>query len=99
MDHAARPWIIAVILGLLALSPAQAGMTPEEVKALEGYKEKALKGDPVAQTILGACYVVGSGVAKDPREAVKWRAEHGVRPLPSWECDLIRVFLPNLFPR
>jgi len=47
-------------------------MTPEEVKAFEGYREKALKGDPVAQTILGACYYVGNGVAKNQVEAAKW---------------------------
>ena len=45
MNLAARPWIVAVILGLLTLSPAHAGMTPEEVKAFEGYKVQAEKGD------------------------------------------------------
>jgi len=72
MNLAARPWIVAVILGLLAMSPAHAGMTPEEVKAFEGYKAKAEKGDPVAQNNLGNCYDNGKGVAKDEMQAVSW---------------------------
>ena len=69
---AARPWLITVLLGLLALSPAHAGMTPEEVKAFEGYKAQAEKGDRVAQTSLGYCYDNGEGVAKDQVKAVSW---------------------------
>ena len=69
---AARPWLIAVLLGLLALSPAHAGMTPEEVKAFEGYKAQAEKGDRVAQHNLGYQYFKGSGVAKDFVQAVSW---------------------------
>ena len=72
MNVAARPWIVAVILGLLALSPAHAGMTPEEVKAYEDYKAKAEKGDPVAQNNLGLCYHNGDGVVKDLMQAVSW---------------------------
>jgi TPR repeat protein len=74
MNLAVRPWIIALILGLLALSPtpAHAGMTDAEVKAFEGFKAKALKGDSDAQSILGGCYRYGWGVAKDEVEAVKW---------------------------
>ena len=26
-------------------------------------------------------------------------AEHGVRPLPTWKCDLNRMFLPDLVTR
>ncbi len=62
MNLAARPWLIAVILGLLALSPAHAGMTPEEVKAFEGYKALAEKGDRDAQYNLGNSYLNGEGV-------------------------------------
>ena len=72
MSLATPPWIVAVILGLLALSPAHAGMTPEEVKALEGYKAQAKKGDPVGEYNLGFCYHKGYGVFKDDVEAVKW---------------------------
>ena len=53
-------------------SSSFAGMSPEEVKAFEGYKAEALKGDPLAQGNLGGCYYLGSGVAKDLVEAVKW---------------------------
>ena len=72
MNLASRPWIAAAILGLLALSPAYAGMTPEEVKAFEGYKLLAEKGDPVAQASLGYCYDNGEGVTKDQAQAVTW---------------------------
>ena len=47
-------------------------MTPEEVKVTEGYKAKAENGDRMAQFILGLCYAMGIGVAKDLSEAVKW---------------------------
>ena len=67
-----RPWLIAVLLGLLTLSPAHAGMTPEEVKAFEGAKAKAEKGDAQAQFWLGVSYADGKGVAKDQVQAVSW---------------------------
>jgi TPR repeat protein len=44
-------------------------MTDAEVKAFEGYKAKALKGDSDAQGMLGVCYFNGYGVAKDEVEA------------------------------
>ncbi len=74
MNHASHPWIIAVILGLMALSPAtaHAGMTPEEVKAFEGFKALAERGDAHAQLSLGLCFDNGSGVTKDQVQAVSW---------------------------
>ena len=73
MPFPAGPWIVAVILGFLALSPAtaHAGMTPEEVKAFEGYKAAA-QGDAKAQTYLGYCYRDGRGVAKDKVQQAFW---------------------------
>ena len=83
MPLAARPWLIAVLFGLMALPfAAHAGMTPEEVKAFEGYKAQAEKGDAAAQTNLGYCYLNGEGVAKDSVQAVSWyrkAAEQGDR--------------------
>ena len=38
----------------------------------EELKAKAEKGDPEAQSNLGACYGHGAGVTKDYAEAVKW---------------------------
>ena len=70
--HTPGFWFIAVLLGLLALSPAHAGMTPEEVKAFDGYKAQAEKGDRVAQNNLGVCYANGKGVPKDEVLAVSW---------------------------
>ena len=74
MNHAAHTWIVAVILGLLAMSTAtaHAGTTPEEVKAFEGYKALAEKGDRVAQYNLGNSYLNGKGVAKNDAHAVLW---------------------------
>ena len=74
MNLASRHWLSAMLLALLAFLPwsASAGMTPEEVKAFEGYKAKAEKGDAEAQYNLGLCYFYGTGVAKDEVEAVKW---------------------------
>ena len=74
MNLAPRPWLSAMLLAVLTLlsSSAFAGLTPEEVKAFQGLKVKAEKGDPKAQFHLGFCYVDGFGVAKDNVEAVKW---------------------------
>ena len=67
-------WLIAAIIGLLSQMPtsAFAGMTPEEVKAFEGYKAKAEKGNAEAQYNLGESYDNGDGVPKDEVEGVKW---------------------------
>ena len=74
MNVTARPWLSAVLLTVLVFlpSPAHAGMSPEEIKAFEGYKAGALKGDPLAQGNLGGCYYLGTGVAKDFVQAVSW---------------------------
>jgi hypothetical protein len=58
MNLAARPWIVAITLGLLALSPltAQTGMNPEEVKEYKDSKAKGEKGDVDAQMKLGFLY-------------------------------------------
>jgi TPR repeat protein len=74
MILALRPWIVVALMGLFGLSlfPVKAGMTPGEVKAFEGYKVKAEKGDAVAQFQTGVCYDFGEGVAKDHVEAVVW---------------------------
>ena len=75
MNLAPRPWIVAVILGLLA------GCSDSPKNTFEGYKARAERGDPVAQYNLGVCYRNGEGVAKDQVEAVKWcrkAAEQGL---------------------
>jgi len=63
-------------------------MTPEEVKAFEGYKAKAEKGDRVAQFNLGISYILGNGVAKDFVQAAAWfrmtALQGNARPEPSW---------------
>jgi TPR repeat protein len=47
-------------------------MAPQEVKAFEGYKAKAEKGDVDAQYKLGNYYLEGIGVARDFPKAVSW---------------------------
>ena len=77
----ARPWLIAVLFGLMALSPTRAGMTDAEVKAFTQDKALAEKGDRVAQYNMGINYASGLGVAKDQVQAVSWyrkAAEQGV---------------------
>ena len=58
-------WLIAVLFGLLALSPAHAGMTPQEVEWFKDAKAWAEKGEAEGQCNLGICYYTGEGVAKD----------------------------------
>jgi TPR repeat protein len=74
MNLAARPWIVALLAILIALSTAtvHAGMTPEEVKAFEGFKALAERGDRTAQTNLGNCYYKAYGAVKDQVQAVMW---------------------------
>ena len=74
MNLVARPWIIAALLGLQILIPANAlaGMTPEEVKMFEGIKAKAEKGDARSQVVLGLLYSIGQGVPQDIDQAVSW---------------------------
>ena len=49
MNLIARPWLIAVLLSLLALSPAHAGMTPQEVEWFKDAKAWAEKGEAEGQ--------------------------------------------------
>ncbi len=73
MTLTTRPWLIAVLLvGLLALSPAHAGMTPEEVKTFEAEKKQAEQGSTLAQHNLGKRYYFGEGVEKDFSRAAYW---------------------------
>ena len=71
MNLAARHWLSAILLAVLALLPssASAGMTPEEVKAFDRRKALAVIGDAESQYNLGICYFKGEGVAKDEIEA------------------------------
>ena len=70
--HTPGFWFIAVLLGLLALSPAHAGMTPGEVKAFNDNKAKAENGSASSQSLLGYYYNNGLGVAKNNVQAVYW---------------------------
>ena len=72
MNLIARPWIVVALLSLLALSPAHAGMTPQEVEMFKDAKAWAEKGEAEGQLNLGVCYTRGHGVAKDDVQAVAW---------------------------
>ena len=72
MNLIARPWLIAVLLSLLALSPAHAGMTPKEMIWFKDFSVTAEKGEAEGQFGLGICYTRGHGVAKDEVQAAAW---------------------------
>ena len=64
-----------VALGLWLLSPILCALTAEEemvLKDLPVFREKANKGDPVYQAIMGGIYDDGIGVEKNIDEALKW---------------------------
>jgi|688.fasta_scaffold131807_2 TPR repeat protein len=73
MNLLVRPWLICS-LGLMFsyLPPANAGMTPAEVKRFEESMAKANKGEATAQTGVAICYSIGMGVDKDDELAVFW---------------------------
>ena len=72
MPLIARPWLITVLLSLLALSPAHAGMTPKEMIWFKDFSAMAEKGEAEGQSGLGICYTRGHGVAKDDVQAAAW---------------------------
>jgi len=72
MNLIARPWLIAVLFGLLAVSPAHAGMTPKEMIWFKDFSVTAEKGEAEGQFGLGICYTRGHGVAKDDVQAAAW---------------------------
>jgi TPR repeat protein len=81
MNFAARPWLVAVILGLLA----GCSDTPEQrlIKEFEDYKTKAEKGDVHAQKEIAEKFRTGKGVKKDQVQAVFWyqkAAKQGYAP-------------------
>jgi TPR repeat protein len=69
-----RKAYFTLFLFVLISVPAEsaAGMTPDEVKEFEGYKIKASKDDPAAQSKLGHCFYNGQGVERDLSEACVW---------------------------
>jgi TPR repeat protein len=72
MTLIARSWQIAVLFGLLTLSPAHAGMTPKEMIWFKDFSVMAEKGEAEGQLGLGICYTRGHGVAKDDVQAAAW---------------------------
>jgi len=81
-------WPAALLFLGLVLSPviSIAGMTPEEIKLLEGYKVSPDPENAKAQFILGFCYDNGRGIGQNEAEAVKWyrrSADQGYAPAQS----------------
>jgi hypothetical protein len=72
MPFPASTWFITLLLGLLVLTPAHAGMTPWELKQFEDIKAGAEKGEAISQGFFGIYYFVGNGVPKDQVQAVFW---------------------------
>ncbi len=67
-------WAFLALMGMLTFSPvgADAGMTPAEVEAFEGFKVKAEQGDASSQFETGYCYARGSGTPRDFTAAANW---------------------------
>ena len=51
-------------------------------------KQKAEQGDAKAQLALGECYIIGYGIEKDPREAVKWFRKVAEQGNAKAQCNL-----------
>ena len=72
MNLATRPWLIAILLAVLALLPSSAFsvMTSEQIKAtMNMYRKAAEQGNADGQVNLADCYARGVGVTKDEIEA------------------------------
>ena len=67
-------WLIAVLLGLLALLPMQAlaGMSPAEVLKFQNCMAKAKQGDAIYQYNAGVYYNNGDGVPRDLVQSLYW---------------------------
>ena len=88
MHFPARRCLIIVWLGMLALSTAYAGMTPEEVKLFEGDRLDAEKGNARGQYNLGTCYASGTGVKQNEAEALKWFLKAADQGYSFAQCNL-----------
>jgi TPR repeat protein len=84
MNLAARPWIAAAILSLLA--GCSDSLEERLIKEFEGYRTKAERGDVQAQDKLAEKYYTGKGVERSQVQAVFWyrkAAEQGYAPAQS----------------
>lgn len=90
MNLVPRPWSSVMLLAVLALLPASAfaGLTPEEVKAFQGCKVQAEKGDPIAQYYLGNSYYGGNGVVQDYVQAASWYRKAAIQGIASAQYNL-----------
>jgi TPR repeat protein len=91
MNFAARHWLSAVLLAVLALLPSSAFsvMTPEQIKAIMNtYRKAAEQGNADGQVNLADCYARGVGVAKDEAEAVKWLRKAAAQGYSRAQCQL-----------
>ncbi len=88
MTTSTRPWLIVVILGLVIISPAYAVMSPEEIRAFEDQKAKALQGNPDAQCNVAYYYEKGQGIAKDLVQAAIWYRKAAEQGHPTSQYNL-----------
>jgi TPR repeat protein len=92
MNFAARHWLSAVLLAVLALLPtvASAGLSSEELGKLAFNKSRKLadQGNADGQVNLADCYARGVGVAKDEVEAVKWLRKAAAQGYSRAQCQL-----------
>jgi TPR repeat protein len=71
-------------------------MTPERVKQFENYMAKALEGDAEAQSNLGWCYYVGTGVPEDCVQAVSWCLKAAEQGDADAQCLLGELYIRGL---
>ena len=63
-----KQFLVGLLLGMIATS----GWAEDVVTYSPELVKKAEEGDAEAQCVLGSCYLSGTGVGKDEKEAVKW---------------------------
>ncbi|MGN1037978.1 MAG: tetratricopeptide repeat protein [Mailhella sp.] len=75
-----------LLLAFSLLPPISSALASEPW--VEEIREKAVQGDPFAQTTLGACYELGEGVSQDRKTAVEWYAKAARQ---KWAGGLVRL--------
>ena len=74
-------WLLAALVYCTGLQ-AQPKMTMAQIQ------EKAVKGDPEGQTLLGECLLSGNGTKRDYTEAVRWFTKAAKQNYPQAQTDL-----------
>ena len=71
------------------LERVDAVQTDPALEAAEKYRKAAEAGDTESMVYLGRCYLYGTGVTEDPKEALKWFTRYLKKK--SWNSSLMKV--------